>query len=169
MLRLGIGEVWGCAGLGLVVTVTRGGGSDVRVSTFQGSLTLRNLKVRSLDASTVSGDVILTDTAADRAVVKTLSGDVDYVGPFAAGGRYEITAHSGDVRLTPTSNTGFEINAVTFSGEIRTTMPITMKEGQLQARHVRHEIRGTYGDGSALVTVKTFSGGVSVGKRNGAR
>jgi DUF4097 and DUF4098 domain-containing protein YvlB len=145
------------------VTVTGGAGNDARVGTINGELTVRNFKVRSLDASTVAGDVKLTDVAADRAVVKTMSGDVDYVGPFAHGGRYEFTAHSGDVRLTPTSNTGFEINADTFSGEIRTTMPITLKEGQLQAR-VRHEIRGTYGDGSALVTVKTFSGGVVVGK-----
>jgi DUF4097 and DUF4098 domain-containing protein YvlB len=151
------------------VTVTRGGGADVRIATFNGTLTLRNLKVRSLDASTVSGDVAVTDTAADRAVVKTLSGDVDYVCPLAPNGRYEFSAHSGDVRLTPTSNTGFEIDANTFSGEIRTTMSITMKEGQLQERHVRHEIRGTYGDGSALVTVKTFSGDVTVGKTAGGR
>jgi DUF4097 and DUF4098 domain-containing protein YvlB len=150
------------------VTITGGSGGDVRVGTVNGDLIVRNFKARSLDASTVSGNVTLTDVAVDRASVKTISGDVGYTGPFARGGRYEFSAHSGDVRLMPTSDTGFELNADTFSGEIQTSMPITLKEGQLQAR-VRHEIRGTYGDGSALVTVRTFSGGVTVGKKGAAR
>ncbi len=149
------------------VTINGGAGSDARVGTINGQLNVRNFKARSVDASTVSGDVTLTDVSSDRAVVKTISGDVAYAGAFARNGRYEFTAHSGDVRLTPTSDTGFEIDANTFSGEIRTSMPITLKEGQVQAR-ARHEIRGTYGDGSALVTVKTFSGGVTVGKRGTA-
>ncbi len=146
------------------VTVTRGAGNDVRVTTVSGDLTLRAVKVRSLEANTISGEVKVDDIAADRAAVKSMSGDVDYVGPFTRGGRYEFTSHSGDVRLMPTSNTGFEIDADTFSGEIRANMPITLKQGELQG-HVRHEIRGTYGDGSALVTVRTFSGGVVIGKK----
>jgi DUF4097 and DUF4098 domain-containing protein YvlB len=153
------------------VTVSGGAGTDVRASVINGDLTLRNVKARSLDVMTVSGDVKVIDAAADRAGVKTISGAIEYTGPFARNGRYEFKAHSGDVRLMVTSNTGFEINADTFSGSIQSTVPLTLKEGELPAPRgrravlVRREMKGTYGDGSALVTVSTFSGDVTIAKR----
>ncbi len=147
------------------ITVVGGAGTDVRVSNITGDLTLRNVKVRSLDISTVSGEAKLTEVVADRAAVKTMSGGVNYEGPFAHGGRYEFTAHSGDVRLVPTSNTGFEIDARTFSGDVRSDVPLTLRSGELPQRHARRELKGTYGDGSALVTVHTFNGDVIVVKK----
>jgi DUF4097 and DUF4098 domain-containing protein YvlB len=147
------------------VTVVGGAGTDVRVESISGELTLRNVKARSLDVSTVSGGVTLTDVTGDRACVKTMSGDVEYVGPFTHGGHYEFTAHSGDVRLTPTSNTGFEVDATSFSGNVRSDIPITLKPGEVQPRRGRREMKGTFGDGSALVTVHTFNGDVTITKK----
>ncbi len=73
--------------------------------------------------------------------------------------------------MTVTSDTGFEINADTFNGSIESAVPLTLKEGELPAPRgrrpvlVRRQMKGTYGDGSALVTVNTFSGDVSIAKR----
>jgi DUF4097 and DUF4098 domain-containing protein YvlB len=147
------------------VTVDGSAGTDVRISSISGEVTLRNFKARSIDLSTVSGGLKLTDVTADRAGVKTMSGDVEYVGPFARSGHYEFTAHSGDVRLSPTSTTGFEIDAQTFSGDIRSDMAITLKPGEVQPGHGRHVMQGTFGDGSALITVHTFNGDVTIAKR----
>lgn len=147
------------------ITVVGSAGMDVRVSNYSGDLTLRNVKARSLDVTTISGEAKLTDVTADHAAVKTLSGGVEYSGPLAHGGRYEFTAHSGDVRLTPTSNTGFELEARTFSGDVRCDLPITLKPSDVPSRRgMRREMSGTYGDGSALVTVHTFNGDVIIGK-----
>jgi DUF4097 and DUF4098 domain-containing protein YvlB len=148
------------------VTVTGGSGTDVRATTVNGDITLRNVKAHSLDAGSISGDTTLTDVAVDRAAVKTISGDIDYTGPFARSGRYEFKAHSGDVRITPASATGFEVNASTFSGGIRCDVPMTSKTGDLPERQMRRELKGTVGDGSALVTVTTFSGDVTIGKKD---
>lgn len=153
------------------VTVSGGAGTDVRVSVINGDLTLRNVKARSLDVTAVSGDVKVIDAAADRAGVKTFSGGIEYTGPFAHNGRYDFRTHTGDVRLMVTSDTGFEITADTFDGSIQSAVPLTLKGGELPAPRgrravlVRREMKGTYGDGSALVTVSTFSGDVTLAKR----
>jgi DUF4097 and DUF4098 domain-containing protein YvlB len=47
----------------------------------------------------VSGDVRLDDATIERADMKSLSGNIDLTGQLARNGRYEITTHSGDVRL----------------------------------------------------------------------
>jgi len=147
------------------ITVAGSAGTDVRVTNYSGNVTLRDVKARTLDVITISGEARLTNVAAERAAVKTTSGGVDYSGPFARGGRYEFTAHSGDVRLAPTSTTGFEIDARTFSGDVRSDLPLTMQSGNLPRRHVLRELKGTYGDGSALVTVHTFNGDVVIVKK----
>ncbi len=155
------------------VSVTGGGGSDLRISTINGDLTVKNIKTRSLDASTISGDVKLNDVASDRTGVKTISGDVEYAGPLAKGGRYEFQAHSGDVHITMAGGTGAEINAETFSGDIRSDVPLTSKTGaeptpppaqpgRQRPPRLGPRVQGTFGDGSALVTVKTFSGDVTI-------
>ncbi len=155
------------------ITLVGSAGTDVRVTNYSGDLTLRNFKARNLDVTTISGEAKLTDVTAEHAAVKTMSGGVDYSGPFARGGRYEFTAHSGDVRLTPTSNTGFEIDARTFSGDVRCDLPVTLAQGTTPARpstglragHARREMKGTYGDGSALITIHTFNGDVVIAKK----
>ncbi len=149
------------------VTCTGAGGSDLRAQSVSGDMTLRNLKVRSLDAGSISGDLRMNDVAADRATLKTISGDIEYLGPLARSGRYEFKAHSGDVHIAPSSSTGFEVNAETFSGGIKCDLPLTAKTGELAGKHVRRELKGTVGDGSALITVSTFSGDVTIGKGAG--
>ena len=144
--------------------------SALAVSTVSGNLTGRGLKARALDLSSVSGDVILTNVICDRAMVKTTSGNVDYDGPLARAGRYEIHAHSGNVRLGVTSTTGFELEATTFNGDVRSDFPLTLRAG-IEGRGSRRgprfnrSIRGSYGDAGAIVTLKSFSGDIVVTKK----
>jgi hypothetical protein len=90
-------------------------------------------------------------------------------GSLAKTGRYEFNTHSGDVRLSLQGSTGFEITANTFSGELRSDVQLTDRRGDSPTvpagdrdrRHYgpkRQELRGTFGDGSAVVVVQTFSG-----------
>jgi DUF4097 and DUF4098 domain-containing protein YvlB len=148
------------------VTITRGAGSDVRASTINGDLTLRNVKAKSLDASSISGDVKLNDVTTERTGVKTISGNVEYDGPLSRGGRYEFVAHSGDVRITMAPGAGAEINAETFSGDIQSPLPAAEKAvSEKPGRHMGEHVHGTIGDGSALLSVKTFSGDVTIVKK----
>jgi hypothetical protein len=68
---------------------------------------------------------------------------------------------------------GFELNASSFSGSIRSDLPLTIggdssvRDGN--SRRSRdsgpHNMRATFGDGSATLTIRTFSGDVVIGKR----
>lgn len=141
------------------------GQDNLNVSTISGNLNLRSIRARVIDAESVSGEVTLTDVTCDRATVKSVSGDVEYFGPLARNGRYELKSHSGDIRLTLTADIGFELEAQTFSGDVRSDLSVTSRAGDTLARSGRrHGIRGTHGDGSALLMLTTFSGDITVAK-----
>ena len=65
-------------------------------------------------------------------------------------------------------NGGFELSARTFNGEVNSELPLVMgkqpDEGDIPGMPKNHDVRGTFGDGSALLVVKTFSGDVTVGR-----
>ena len=112
--------------------------------------------------------------------IKTVSGNVEYAGTIVRNGRYEITSHSGTVRLQLANPPGFELNANSFSGSIRSELPLTIggdsggrdrdgrddrDRGRRREGSNSHNMRATFGDGSATLTVRTFSGDVIIAKR----
>jgi DUF4097 and DUF4098 domain-containing protein YvlB len=142
----------------------------VSVSSVSGTITARGLKARTIDLGTVSGDLVLTNVSCERATVKTVSGDIEYSGTLARAGRYEATSHSGGVRLAIGGNTGFELEATTFSGEVRSDFPLTLRagmesSGERRGPRLNRSIRGSYGDASAIVNLKSFSGDILVTKQ----
>jgi DUF4097 and DUF4098 domain-containing protein YvlB len=141
---------------------------DVTASSVSGSVSARGLKIKSLDAGTVSGDVILTKVACGRAYVRSVSGNLEFAGSLARNGRYEMKSHSGNVRLALTGDVGFEIEASSFSGTVRSDLPITLRTGHSdddsRGRRLNRAVRGQYGDGSAILEITTFSGNVAITK-----
>jgi DUF4097 and DUF4098 domain-containing protein YvlB len=150
------------------INIVDASGSDgLSASTVSGRLVAKGLKARSLELNTISGDLILVNTACDRAQVRTVSGTMEFLGPLAKGGRYEFTSHAGDVRLKLAGMPGFELTAKTFSGDVHSDLPLVLnppEQALPPGSPERRDLRGTFGDGSALVIVKTFSGSVSVAK-----
>jgi Putative adhesin len=149
------------------------GAPSLTLSTVSGSVIATALKVRTLEAGSVSGDVQLSNLQVERLTAKTVNGDIDYDGTLARGGRYELNAHSGSVRLMLTNVTGFELDASTFSGSIRSDFPVTLRSaardpnGDARGRRgsSTRAIRGTFGDASAFLSVRSFSGTVVITKK----
>ena len=143
--------------------------ASLTLGTVSGTVVASGLKVRTLDASSVSGDLQLSNLQVERLTAKTLSGVIAFDGSLARGGRYEFNAHSGDVRLMLTSNTpGFELDASTFSGSVRSDFPVTLRSNNGAAGRrgtATRAIRGTYGDASAILALRSFSGNVVITKR----
>jgi len=148
---------------------------DLSAASVSGNVRAKGLKARGLDLGSVSGDISVTDVTCERLGVKTVSGGVEYAGGIAKGGRYEINAHSGTVRLQLTNPAGFELTANSFSGSIRSELPLTIggdsgRQGDSGSRGRRdsmnnHAMRATFGDGSATLVVRTFSGDIVITKR----
>src|SRR3954453_15119146 len=99
---------------------------DVSASSVSGNVRAKGLKARGVDVGSVSGDIALTEATCERLGVKTVSGGVEYAGGIARSGRYEINTHSGTVRLTLADPAGFELTANSFSGSIRSELPLTI-------------------------------------------
>lgn len=142
------------------------------LSTISGSVIGTGLKVRALEAGSVSGNVRLIGSEVDRLEAKSLSGTIEFNAPLSKGGRYEFTSHSGDVRITLAGGTGFELDADTFSGSVRSDVPVTLSTiGRTRAEQGRDRrasnraIRGTYGDASAYLSIRSHSGSVVISKK----
>ena len=101
--------------------------------------------------------------------MKSVSGNVEFAGSLGKGGRYDINSHSGNIRLALAGNTGFELNANSFSGSIRSDFPVTL--GGTSDRNDRRRAgpgratHAVYGDGSATLNIRTFSGDIVIAKR----
>jgi len=146
------------------LTVSGSGGDVVTGGTVSGDLIAKGLKANACDLQSVSGDVTVTESLCRRAQLRSISGGIEYAGQLAAGGRYEFNSHSGDVRLSVPDGSGFELVANTFSGQLQSDFRMSgTREGEPGRSSMPHrELRGTVGDGSAYVVVKTFSGAVTV-------
>jgi DUF4097 and DUF4098 domain-containing protein YvlB len=130
-------------------------------NSVSGDVLLRHVSARRIEAGSVSGNLRLEEIQCDRVNASTTSGDVAFSGALARNGHYELKGFSGDVRVQLSGNTGFELDASSFSGQIRSDdFPITSR-----GRANRHSLTGTYGDGSAMLDLQTFSGSIVITKR----
>ncbi|MDO8836966.1 MAG: DUF4097 family beta strand repeat-containing protein [Vicinamibacterales bacterium] len=148
---------------GNVVLKSASSSGPVTLSSVSGDVTLVAVKAPSLSGSSVSGDVGLTDVTAERVAFKSVSGNLTFSGPLAKAGRYALKSHSGDVVFKILNTMGFEVNATSFSGDIHSDVPLTVRFGGDESRRGRRqEMRGTFGDGSAVLELNTFSGNVRI-------
>jgi DUF4097 and DUF4098 domain-containing protein YvlB len=145
------------------IDLSDGESDELTAHTLGGDVLVRNLKGRVLDLQTVTGDVRLMGVEVDRARLESMAGDLDYSGRLARSGRYEFQTHSGDIRLSPSGNPGFDLQATSFSGALRSEY--TLKAQQGDSRSPNQSLHGTFGDASAAVTAQSFSGDILVLKR----
>jgi len=133
-------------------------------SSVSGTVSARRIKARQLSLNTVSGNLAAEDVDASRVELQAVSGNIDLIGTLARGGRYTVSSHSGEIKVMVSGNIGFELDATTFSGSIRSDLPLTGGTPDSRGRRQR-EVRGVYGDGSAVLDLNTFSGSVVISKR----
>jgi hypothetical protein len=141
--------------------------SDVALDagTLSGNVILRQVKARRIQIGVISGRVVAQDVETDRLEAQTVSGDVHFSGALSKSGRYELKTHSGNVRAEIAGRTGFELDANTFSGSVQSDMAVEGASATAGGGNRRKSLRGTVGDGSAVLNVTTFSGNVYVVKR----
>jgi len=145
---------------------------NLSIGSVSGSVHARNVKARGLDLGSVSGDVMLTDVTCDRLSAKSVSGGFEYTGSLTKGGMYDVNVHSGTVRFVLVNPAGFELTANTFSGSIRSDLPLTIggtgdrdRDAGRRRGGDNRSMRATFGDGSATLSLRTFSGDIVIARR----
>jgi DUF4097 and DUF4098 domain-containing protein YvlB len=143
---------------------------DLAASSVSGTVSAKGVRAHALDLGSVSGDLLVSDVTCDRLNAKSVSGTFEYSGSIARGGVYEVNLHSGTVRFVLANPPGFELTASTFSGNIRSDLPLTIggdrdrDTGRRRGVNSR-SMRATFGDGSATLTLHTFSGDIVIARR----
>jgi DUF4097 and DUF4098 domain-containing protein YvlB len=140
-------------------------GDEVTANTISGRITVRDLTSRMLDLHSVMGDLLLHDIEARRASLQSTSGNLEYTGRLVPAGRYQLQTHRGNIRFVPSGEPGFDLEAMTVSGDLRTDFLLKMLEPPAgrEGRPLKM-LRGTFGNAGALVKVSTFSGNVIIVK-----
>ena len=161
----------------------------VAVESFSGDLELTDVRARdALTARTVSGRIDIEKVRAPRLEVKsfsgavalrgrrrgdskveTVSGAVTFDGVLAAEGRLGIRSHSGSIILTVPDGSGFELEAESFSGSLRSDLPVLAgRGGPTRPATVlgagSRAIRGTAGGGGSSLELFTVSGDIAISK-----
>lgn len=143
---------------------------DVEIATLNGDVRLTDVR-GDADVSSVSGDLDLRGMTAKVVRAKTTSGDVTYDGIVDPAGRYELTSHSGDIRLHIPRTTSAQLTVSTWNGDIDSEFPITLEPGEhgigsAMAKHFTFAIGG----GAARISADTFSGDITISSNGrGAR
>jgi hypothetical protein len=138
---------------------------EVEAESVSGNVVARKVNARQLTLGSISGTVVMEDVRCERVEGHSISGSVEYSGVLAKNGRYEFRSHSGDIRLSVTGGTGFELDANSFSGSLRSDLPLKLENAGNDRRRPQRALRGVWGDGSAVVNITTFSGSVVIARR----
>ena len=142
---------------------------DVQIKSVSGDIQLTDFK-GDFEGETVSGSILLRNVEGRYVRSHTTSGDLAYEGSIDPSGRYELSAHSGDIRLSIPSSTSAQLSVSTWSGTLDSDFPITLRPGEHgigtgQAKRFTFDIGG----GAARISAETFSGDITISSRGSSR
>jgi hypothetical protein len=159
-----VGRVRDVKSISGTIEVTDAESDEIQGSTVSGNIVARNLKARVLALQSVSGALRFDGVDAARALLRTISGDIQYGGRLSRSGRYELRSHSGNLRVVPTGAPGLDVEANTFSGSVQSDYALQVREFGGPGRTRGRGLRGTIGDGSAALVLQSFSGDIVIVK-----
>jgi DUF4097 and DUF4098 domain-containing protein YvlB len=117
---------------------------DIRVESVSGDAELYDVRARSVEAQTVSGDLVLSGAITD-------------------GGTYSLFTHSGDILLGIPQQSNARLTLSSANGEFRLGFDLQAE------RRTRRRQTFKMGNGSATVELETFSGDIRVGRPDEVR
>lgn len=106
--------------------------AGMTLGTVSGNIRIERVTARRVEVDSTSGSITARRVARARAALRTLSGQIEYNGELARGGRYEFQSHSGNVHAIAGGQAGFTLQASSFSG----THPAGLVRGA-EGRHRR--------------------------------
>ena len=147
-------------------------GDALTARTVSGRIDIQKVRAPRLEVKSFSGAVALREWSLGDSKVETVSGAVTFDGVLAADGRYEIRSHSGSILLTVPDGSGFELEAESFSGSLRSAIPVVAGPGDPTRRATvlgagSRAIRGTAAGGGGRLDLFTVSGDIAISTGEG--
>ena len=146
------------------------GDDALSAETVSGRIDIERVRAPRLEVKSFSGAVALQGVESLLVEVETVSGSVIFDGALAADRRYGFQSHSGSILLTVPDGSGFELEAESFSGDLRSDVPILVGRGEPSRQTPvfeggRRAIRGIAAAGGARLKLSTVSGDMVIGIR----
>ena len=142
-------------------------GDALTARTVSGRIDIEKVRAPRLEVKSFSGAVALRGWSLGESKVETVSGSVTLDGVLAADGRYGIRSFSGSILLTVPDDSGFELEAESFSGSLRSDIPVLAGPGTTVLGVGSRTIRGTAGEGGAGLELFTVSGDIAISTGEG--
>ncbi len=140
-------------------------GDQFELNTLSGDVVMQALRARMLQLHTVTGNMLLQDILAERALVQSTAGNVEYAGDLLPSGRYKLQSHDGRIRVRPTGNPGFDLDAQTVTGRLLSEFALRQRtRPRVVTGPASRALRGQYGNAGAALTALTFSGNIEIVK-----
>ena len=148
---------------------------EVRVEGARGKVTVSsvNEKVVITDASgditaeSINGGITMTGIDAKSVDASTVNGDIIYEGRLVDGGHYSFGTHNGNLSLGVPDNVNATFTIRTYQGSFSTDLPL---EGVSRADVQRGKrVTTALGNGSADVSLETFGGSIRLRKGSASR
>jgi hypothetical protein len=106
--------------------------------------------------------MVLQDIAAERALLESMAGNLEYAGRLLRTGRYKFRTHKGNIRVAPSGTPGFDLDAMTYKGSLRSEFVLDLLRQPGGAQRMQRALRGTFGDAGAALTASSFSGNIVI-------
>lgn len=134
--------------------------SSLEAETVSGTIKITRAK-KLVNAQTVSGDVRINGNDLEQLLVRSISGEIDVEVSLSRDAKVRISNHSGDVTLTIPATTSGKFELITRSGEIHNSLTNDRGKSLFMGGE---EVEFKTGNGTASVSVESFSGGITVMK-----
>ena len=150
------------------ILITNAEGEDVNAeATFNAAILLRNVRARNVDLNVINGNITATNVDCEGCEFKSFNGDIEFSGALRRNARYDVVSNSGHIRMLVDGNVGFDLEAV--GSAIRVAPEFQLKQtASPSPSSSGRSLLGTSGDASAILSLRTFQGSITVAKPQGA-
>jgi len=137
-----------------------GARGKINVSTTNEKVAISNSS-GEITADSINGDVTLTGMDAKSVDASTVNGNIVYEGKLQEGGHYTFGTHNGDIALGLPENVNATFTFRTYQGGFSSDLPLQISRNDLQRGR---RVTTTLGNGSADVSLETFGGSIRLRK-----
>ena len=148
---------------------------EVQVEGARGKVNVSsvNERIRITDTSgeimaeSINGGITMTGIDSKSVEASTVNGNIIYEGKLVDGGRYSFGTHNGDLSLGVPENANATFTIRTYQGSFSTDLPLPgVSRTDIQRGR---RVVTTLGNGSADVSLETFGGSIRVRRGTAAR
>lgn len=146
------------------IVITNAEGEDVNAeTTFNATIVVRNVRARNVELRVLNGNIQASSVECDGCEFNSFGGDIEFSGTLRRNARYDVVSNTGNIRMLVDGNVGFDLEAV--GGVVRVPdFQLKSTPSPSATPGSGRSVLGTYGDGSAIISLRTFTGSVTVAK-----